>query len=234
MFQIITVLIFLIYLGLVYKFRKDNIVLLLLTLIAILTLCNLKNVVEGQNSSPAPVNNNNNSKVNTNSKLNTNSKANTNSKVNSTSKNSTNKNSTNGPKADDILRFVVSADYQMGPYDGLVLTTGDPKSKYLKLNDVSLASKKDMCVYQGSELPLECNKTMFSGMGPSVTGVEDGDQNMFMLYRNKSSPECCPSTFSTSTGCVCTTQDQRDYIARRGMVAPKVIAPKPKSTNSNQ
>ena len=39
---------------------------------------------------------------------------------------------------------------------------------------------------------------------------------------------------STSTGCVCTTQDQRDYIARRGMVAPKVVAPKPKSKNSNQ
>ena len=213
MFQIITVLIFLIYLGLVYKFRKDNIVLLLLTLIAILTLCNLKNVVEGQ----SPLNNNN-SKV-SNSKV-------SNSKVNS------NNNSVNGPRPDDRLRFVVSADYQMGPYDGLVLTTGNDKSKYLKLNDVSLATKKDMCVYQGSELPLECNKTMFSGMGPSVTGVEDGDQNMFMLYRNKSSPNCCPSTFSTSTGCVCTTQDQRDYIARRGMVAPKVVS-KSNSTNSN-
>ena len=107
----------------------------------------------------------------------------------------------------------------MGPYDGLVLTTGNEKSKYLKLNDVSLATKKDMCVYQGAELPLECNKTMYSGMGPSVTGVDGDDQNMFMFYRNKSSPDCCPSTFSTSTGCVCTTQDQRDYIARRGMVS---------------
>ena len=214
MFQIITVLIFLIYLGLVYKFRKDNIVLLLLTLIAILTLCNLKNVVEGQ----APINNNN-SKVNSNnSKVNSNNS--NNSKVNSNnSKVNSNNNSVNGPKADDKLRFVVSADYQMGPYDGLVLTTDNEKSKYLKLNDVSLATKKDMCVYQGAELPLECNKTLYSGMGPSVTGVAGDDQNMFMLYRNKSSPECCPSTFSTSTGCVCTTQDQRDYIARRGMVS---------------
>jgi hypothetical protein len=163
MFQIITVIIFSIYLALVYRFRKDNIILLLLTLIAILTL------------------------------------------------------------------FIVAADYQMGPYDGLVLTTGNPKSEYLKLNDVSLASKEDMCVYQGIDLPLDCKKTMFSGMGPSVTGVEEGDQNMFMLYRNKSSPECCPSTFSTSTGCVCTTQDQRDYVVRRGIVAPKA-----KSSNSNQ
>ena len=211
MFQIITVLIFLIYLGLVYKFKKDNIVLLLLTLIAILTLCNLKNVVEGQ----APINNNNSKVPSNNSKVNSN-----NSKVNSNnSKVNSNNNSVSGPKDDDKLRFVVSADYQMGPYDGLVLTTGNEKSKYLKLNDVSLATKKDMCVYQGAELPLECNKTMYSGMGPSVTGVDGGDQNMFMLYRNKSSPNCCPSTFSTSTGCVCTTQDQRDYIARRGMVS---------------
>ena len=49
----------------------------------------------------------------------------------------------------------------MGPYDGLVLTTGNEKSKYLKLNDISLASKKDLCVYQGSELPLDCNKTLY-------------------------------------------------------------------------
>ena len=42
MFKIITVIIFSIYLGLVYKFRKDNIILLLLTLIAILALCNVK------------------------------------------------------------------------------------------------------------------------------------------------------------------------------------------------
>ena len=115
------------------------------------------------------------------------------------------------------MRFVVSADYQMGPYDGLLLTTDNPNSKHLKLNDVSLTSKNDLCVYQGVESPLECNKTLYSGMGPSITGIDGDDQNMFMLYRNKSSPDCCPSTFSTSTGCVCTTQQQRDYISRRGM-----------------
>ena len=109
----------------------------------------------------------------------------------------------------------------MGPYDGLVLTLDNPVSKYLKQNNVSLAKKEDMCVYQGIDVPLKCDKTLYSGMGPSITGVPDDDQNMFMLYRNKSSPECCPSTFSTSTGCVCTTEDQRNYINRRGMVAGK-------------
>ena len=216
MFKIITVIIFSIYLGLIYKFRKDNIILLLLTLIAILALCNVKNlVIEGQNNN-TPSGNNSASKNSTN---------------NSSPKNSTNnpppKNSTNNsdsqypsgvPLPDDKMRFVVAADYQMGPYDGLLLTTSNPNSKYLKLNDVSLTSKNDLCVYQGVESPLECKKTLYSGMGPSITGVDGDDQNMFMLYRNKSSPDCCPSTFSTSTGCVCTTQQQRDYISSRGMV----------------
>ena len=215
MFKIITVIIFSIYLGLVYKFRKDNIILLLLTLIAILALCNVKNlVIEGQNNSTSPGNN-------STSKNSTNNSTSKNSTNNSTSKNSTSnsdaKDSINEPKPDDRMRFVVSADYQMGPYDGLLLTTDNPNSKHLKLNDVSLTSKNDLCVYQGVESPLECNKTLYSGMGPSITGIDGDDQNMFMLYRNKSSPDCCPSTFSTSTGCVCTTQQQRDYISRRGM-----------------
>ena len=216
MFKIITVIIFSIYLGLVYKFRKDNIILLLLTLIAILALCNVKNlVIEGQI-------NNTSSGNNPDSKNSTNNSASKNTTNNSTSKDSTNnsapKDSINGPDPDDKMRFVVAADYQMGPYDGLLLTTSNPNSKYLKLNDVSLTSKNDLCVYQGVESPLECKKTLYSGMGPSITGVDGDDQNMFMLYRNKSSPDCCPSTFSTSTGCVCTTQQQRDYISSRGMV----------------
>ena len=33
---------------------------------------------------------------------------------------------------------------------------------------------------------------------------------------NRTSPNCCPGTFSTSTGCVCTTENQRDFIAGRG------------------
>ena len=35
---------------------------------------------------------------------------------------------------------------------------------------------------------------------------------------NVTSPSCCPSTFSTSTGCVCSTKNQRDFIAARGML----------------
>ena len=50
---------------------------------------------------------------------------------------------------------------------------------------------------------------------PSVDGV--GNKNsMFMFAYNQASPDCCPSTFSTSTGCICTTEDQRNYVNNRG------------------
>ena len=221
MIQVISVLILVGYLGLSYKFRKNNMVLLLLTLIAILILCNMKNITEG-NSNPAPVKSNNsknNSKNNTNNSKN-NSKNNSNNSKNN-GNNRSGDNSNNGPKGYNKNKFIVAAGYQMGPYDGLQLTLDNPISKYVKQNNVSLAQKEEMCVYQGIDVPLKCDKTLYSGMGPSITGVVGDDQNMFMLYRNKSSPECCPSTFSTSTGCVCTTEDQRNYINRRGMVSGK-------------
>ena len=54
-------------------------------------------------------------------------------------------------------------------------------------------------------------------MGPSVDGSSTAPKSLFPFTYNKSSPDCCPSTFSTSTGCVCTTDAQRKFINRRGM-----------------
>ena len=35
------------------------------------------------------------------------------------------------------------------------------------------------------------------------------DQSMFIFQNNIAHPNCCPSTYSTSQGCVCTTSQQR-------------------------
>jgi len=37
-----------------------------------------------------------------------------------------------------------------------------------------------------------------------------------MLGENVSSPNCCPSTYSSSTGCVCRTPEQVKYLNSRG------------------
>jgi len=38
------------------------------------------------------------------------------------------------------------------------------------------------------------------------------DESMFIFQKNIAHPNCCPSTFSTSQGCVCTTSQQRYLI----------------------
>ena len=49
------------------------------------------------------------------------------------------------------------------------------------------------------------------------TPVPLPDGQMFMFAENKASPSCCNSaTYSTSDGCVCTTDEQLRYINQRG------------------
>lgn len=57
------------------------------------------------------------------------------------------------------------------------------------------------------------------GGGPlanEVVPVNIPDDSMFMFAKNISSPYCCPSTYSSDMGCVCTNKQQRDMISSRG------------------
>ena len=42
------------------------------------------------------------------------------------------------------------------------------------------------------------------------------NSGMLIFAKNKSKPECCPSPYSTSTGCICMTQEQIKYLNTRG------------------
>ena len=55
---------------------------------------------------------------------------------------------------------------------------------------------------------LEANKI---GAVPPLAG-----DRLDMFYENVSSPGCCPSTYTTSTGCVCETKEQAMYLNTRG------------------
>ncbi len=46
--------------------------------------------------------------------------------------------------------------------------------------------------------------------------VEIGPDNLFYFKNNQCKPECCGATLSCDGGCVCTTSEQRTYIAERG------------------
>jgi hypothetical protein len=52
------------------------------------------------------------------------------------------------------------------------------------------------------------------GTTPQNRSLEQN--NMMYLVGNKVSPSCCPSAFTTDSGCVCLTSSDKDLMARRG------------------
>ena len=42
------------------------------------------------------------------------------------------------------------------------------------------------------------------------------ENTMFFFKNNKFQPECCPSTYSSSNGCACTSEEQMEYLNERG------------------
>jgi hypothetical protein len=105
----------------------------------------------------------------------------------------------------------------MSGYDGLCLKTGNQEYWMKSPDNESLLSNKTLYTYLGAEGPpkmLVSNQAALRG--PPVDGVKGSPEKMFMFANNKASPMCCPSTFSTSTGCICSTENQRDFVAARG------------------
>lgn len=77
----------------------------------------------------------------------------------------------------------------IGAFDGVALPTGNKVSAWR---------------YTAPNEPL---------MGAEFT---PGDDSLFMFKNNQCKPECCGASFACSGGCVCTTPQQRDYLASRG------------------
>ena len=99
--------------------------------------------------------------------------------------------------------------YKIGPYDGLCLTDEEDLNK--------LISDNKLMSYLGVQGPIQNIVSDNSYLnGPTVDGDEDSPQRLFMFANNVTSLNCCPSTYSSSTGCVCTTKKQKDFIKRRG------------------
>ena len=52
---------------------------------------------------------------------------------------------------------------------------------------------------------------------PAVESVDVPVGNSMALFRdNRASPDCCPSAYSTSTGCICATDEQLKLMRTRG------------------
>ena len=200
------------YMIILFYFVKDDeyLKMLGLTLLTGIIICQLKsNGIEGLTNSNA------NSNL---AKANSNSKANSNASADPVEENPI-KPITSGVK-ETIIKTKPSMSpldlkHKMGPYDGLCVRTLNNQFKDLSKN--KLVPNDTLMSYLGVQGPVQNVSTDDAYLsGPTVDGEEDSPQRLFMFANNAASPSCCPSTFSTSTGCICSTEKQDDYIRRRG------------------
>lgn len=91
-----------------------------------------------------------------------------------------------------------------GSLDGLVLKPGGSSTWRHQPNNVPKL-KGRFFVPIGTPVPLKCEE-MYQKF-PS--------NSMFMFSQNVASPLCCPSTYSSPEGCVCSTPQQRRFVAQQ-------------------
>lgn len=150
----------------------------------------------------------------------------TNNSVNKTTNDSVNGTvpsniATNGVTDDggSIKGPTVSQQLNMGPYDGICLKTGNKEYWMKSPDNTDLIPNDKLYSYLGSQGPLKMRLSDQAALiGPPIDGVTGSAEKKFMFANNKASLACCPSTFSTSTGCICTTENQRDFVAGRGVI----------------
>lgn len=105
------------------------------------------------------------------------------------------------------------------PYDGVCLKTGNSDNWMKSPDNSGLIPNDKLYTYLANQIPLKTglsDQTVLKG--PPIDGKKGSPEKMFMWANNVSSPLCCPSTYSTSTGCICSTKGQRDFIAGRGQL----------------
>ena len=78
--------------------------------------------------------------------------------------------------------------------------------------DTSSWSAQNMTVTPGQ--PLSAGVKQFLAREPQPVPLPEGE--MLMFANTPFKPECCPNTFSTSTGCACMTGNQYNYLIIRG------------------
>jgi len=60
------------------------------------------------------------------------------------------------------------------------------------------------------------NAMMYSNIEENLKQPIDSIDSIDMLANQSFRPDCCPSTYSTSHGCACLTDDSSNYINARG------------------
>lgn len=78
--------------------------------------------------------------------------------------------------------------------------------------DTASWSAQNMTVTPGQ--PLSAGVKQFLSREPQPVPLPEGE--MFMFANTQFKPECCPNTYSNSSGCACMTGNQYNYLVLRG------------------
>ena len=201
----LSILVVIAYVVILFYFVKDTeyLKMLGLTLVTAIIICQLKDRVEGLS----------------------NSNSNSNSNANSNSDNFGNvsaepmESPADSSPPQNVVRIEptvspIDSKLRIGPYDGLCVRTLN--QKFRDYNS-TLINNDELMNYQGVQGPVQNVVSDNSDLsGPTVDGDPNSPQRLFMFANNKASLNCCPSTYSTDRGCVCSTEKQDKYIRRRG------------------
>jgi hypothetical protein len=103
-------------------------------------------------------------------------------------------------------------------YDNLKLKANDPASPNCPYGRVPCDAPliSDVTIFSPVGDGIKLTEDLASQSFPTIDGKPGSPKSLFMLAHNMTSPECCPSTFSTDRGCVCLTKEQRNMINGRG------------------
>ena len=93
-----------------------------------------------------------------------------------------------------------------GSLDGIILKPGGVGASSWRFQPNNVPKMKGrFWVPNGTPLPLKCE--MQYQTFPK--------NSMFMFAQNVSSPACCPSTYTSDIGCICTSPAQRRWVAQQ-------------------
>lgn len=94
--------------------------------------------------------------------------------------------------------------------EGLALMGSD-------VNEVQNGDVAGMWVTKANTYASEFGYGIINNTGSAYTADEPlKNGEMVIFAKNKFKPECCPSPYSSSTGCVCMTPEQITYLNTRG------------------
>tara|TARA_B100000925_G_scaffold289768_1_gene273417 strand:- start:4310 stop:4837 length:528 start_codon:yes stop_codon:yes gene_type:complete len=122
------------------------------------------------------------------------------------------------PEEFTIEQFSAPLNYTMNSGSKSTLDAALSESYDVQIPEKNPLQVGTTVTYQGTPLPLKNNSVENINVtnGPSVDGTPNKPPSMSLFRYNECKPECCPGPYSCDRGCVCTTVNQKDFIATRG------------------